>query len=245
MKMRMLRAQVVDALSSSIRSNLHLYRDGNFSYLQEDFSKYIEIDFDIDENELSKLTCTKDDLREVANCQIMFNALHGMTPYIARDFRLWAYLTHTHLLQYTRERWPLPEEDDAAVNHIKTHFFGKAARDIERDNSASRLWWMAYICSRVKGMPLEQSLSCILLKSDVRANIIERPTTSQNITVFSAIVHILSASFSGDKRLFERQYFRPFMKQINLKGGEYLLDALDSLKINALFESVASDVSNG
>ena len=42
---------------------------------------------------------------------------------------------------------------------------------------------MATICSKVNGLPLEQSLTAFLHQSDVRANIVERPTTSQNATL--------------------------------------------------------------
>ena len=56
-----------------------------------------------------------------------------MTPYLARDARIWCYLTHTYLLEYSRNRWPIPADDEKAVKHIVSHFFTKGVRGFERD----------------------------------------------------------------------------------------------------------------
>ena len=68
-------------------------------------------------------------------------------------------------------------------------------------------------------MSLVDALTCFLYASDVRANIVERPTTCQNVNVFSAILKKLDASYKSDKVLFQRSVFRPFMKKLNLIGG--------------------------
>lgn len=108
-----------------------------------------------------------------------------LSPYEARDERLWAHITHTHMLEYARKRWPIPEDPVAAVGHIRAHFFAKEQRQIERDNAASRLWWMAHLCGRVRGLELSDTLKVFLYRTDVRASIIERPTVSQNRNLFS------------------------------------------------------------
>src|SRR3546814_4359590 len=85
---------------------------------------------------------------EVENCLAVHEYLEALSPYEARDERLWSYLTHTSMLQYTRARWPIPSDDDKAVPHIETHFFARTNRQIERDNAVSRLWWMAHLCTK-------------------------------------------------------------------------------------------------
>ena len=159
-----------------------------------------------------------------------------MPPYLARDSRLWVCLTHTSLLQYARKRWPIPGDDDKAVDHIRKHFFAVGARGIERDNAASRLWWMASLCSRVKDLPLAEALTSFLYQYDVRANIIERPTTSQSIPILSAILKKLNNSYKGDKALFEREKFRAGMKALNLRGGVMLLEALHEQEIGSIVD---------
>jgi hypothetical protein len=227
MKARLVKIAKANELFGEVQSNLELYRKGDFNFLASDTRNYLEIDLEIDEKKLAAITCSEKDDREVQNCMAILDAMGSLTPYLARDERVWVYLTHTLLLDYSRKRWPVPVDDDKAVKHILTHFFVVGARGVERDNAASRLWWMAYLCARVEDLSLEEALTCLLYQYDVRANIIERPTTAQSVAVFSAILKILSESYKEDKRLFNREYFRRVMKKLNLKGGVTLLAALD------------------
>lgn len=236
MKSHFLRSNIVNDLYNKVENNLENYRDGDFSKIEKDASLFFEGDFDIKEDLLSKIDGDDKDLREVENCELMFKALPDITPYLARDNRLWVYLTHTLLLEYTRKRWPIPEDDDKAVNFIRLHFFARGARGIERDNAASRLWWMANLCNRVDSLTLKESLTAFLFMTDVRANIIERPTISQSISVFSAIVRMLHNSLKGDQKLFKRKIFRPFMMELNLIGGVKLLDILSKNDINSILK---------
>jgi hypothetical protein len=164
----------------------------------------------------------------------MHVAFGSLTPYEARDERLWSYYTHTHGLPYSRARWPIPNDDVAAAKHIHQHFFAKDKRQVERDNALSRLWWMAHLCARVSGLTLEQALAAFLFKTDVRANLIERPTSSQTVSVFSAVITKLHQSLEGDRALFERARFRQLMRGINAVGGYRLLEFLETQEMEAL-----------
>ena len=95
---------------------------------------------------------------------------------------------------------------------------------------------MASLCDRTDGLSLEEALACLLYQSDVRANIVERPTTSQNIRIFSAILKKLHDSYKNDKKLFERDRFREVMKWLNLAGGVKLLGALPEIKVMRILE---------
>ena len=151
MKARYIRAQVLEQLRADIAKNLEQYRRGDFSVLLQDSGLYFEglPEFSIEQIEKMHLPEEVSTQYEAENCAIFFRALKDLTPYQARDERLWAYLTHTHLLGYCRKRWPIPTDDQVAVKHIETHFFAGNVRGIDRDNAASRLWWMAYLCSGV------------------------------------------------------------------------------------------------
>ncbi len=236
MKLRLLKEVKLKELFEQIRENLDLYRSGNFEFMKVYSANYIEINHDSDESKLLMIDCDNNEHKEVENCINMFKAMGGLSKYLARDKRLWVYLTHTDLLPYTRKRWPIPKDDDNAVKHIQNHFFIIGARGYERDNSASRLWWMASLCKRVDGLSLEQTLTCLLYQYDVRANIIERPTTSQSVQLFSAVLKKLNESYEGDKGLFERDKFRSAMKKLNLIGGIKLLGALEEADIEQILD---------
>lgn len=241
MIIRFLKENSLFELQDNIANNLEFYRSGSFDFLETDPTVYfnskakIEVDLDI----LSKIQVEENDLKEPENCKLMYEAL-PLRPYLARDRRLWVYMTHTYMLEYVRKRWIIPDDDEEAVKHIKTHFFVAGNRGLERDNAASRLWWMAHLCDRVKGLSLDESLKCFLFRSDVRANIIERPTTSQSISVFTAIIKKLNESLKHDQSLFHRDNFRPFMKSLNLKGGVKLLDLLDDDAMDEIVEECCS-----
>lgn len=236
MKLRLLKAVKIKELLDKISENLDLYRNCDFEYLKTDPANYFVIMHDADESKLSLIDCEESDHKEVENCKTMYEAMGNLSPYLARDERLWVYLTHTDLLPYTRKRWPIPDDDDKAVKHIRNHFFVTGARGYERDNSSSRLWWMVSLCNRVDGLSLKQALTCLLYQYDVRANIIERPTTSQSVPVFSAILKKLNESYQGDKSLFDREKFRSAMRKLNLIGGTKLLGALEQKDVEQILD---------
>lgn len=240
MKARFFKAQVVRDMSLQIRENLELYRNGNFEFIINDSDKYFDTDLEIDTNKLQLITCNNTNQHEVKNCQLMYEAMGEINHYLARDDRLWTYLTHALLLEYTRQRWPIPADDEKAIKHIRNHFFCIGARGVERDNSASRLWWMASLCKRATGLSFTDSLKCLLHQSDVRASIVERPTTSQNINIFSAILKKLNESYQTDQKLFEREKFRNVMKWLNLFGGVKLLGALPENRIIMILDECIS-----
>ncbi len=238
MRLRFLRESSLEELRDAVEENLDKYRSGVFSHLVDDPSQSFEVSIDFDPTISDDVHMGREREDEASNCILLWDALSGLTPVMAREERLWVYLTHTYFLEYSRTRWPIPDDDEEAVKHIRTHFFAKGARGIERDNAVSRLWWMAYLCSRVEGIGLKQSLAALLYQTDVRASIIERPTTSQNVKIFSFLIKKLHSSLEGDKKLYSREISRKLMKELNLKGGSVLLDFLDEEGVDDILENL-------
>jgi hypothetical protein len=239
MRVRFLRFAALEELRAQIRQNLPSCRTGIFAHLAVDGAHWFEHGIDINEGAFNNLHPSKGlDHFEPQNSSILYTAMLAVSPYEARDERLWSYLTRTNLLDYTRQRWPIPLDDDEAVVHIQTHFFARDKRQIERDNAASRLWWMAHLCARVATIELENGLQALLFKSDVRANIVERPTSAQSSELFGAILTRLVVSFAGKQSLFERETFRRFMREINSVGGFKLLDCLSITQIDVILDGI-------
>ncbi len=234
MKARFFKEKYLKELELNIAENLELYRTGNFDFVVNNTDNYFEVAFEVDEVKLKSLLPSHKNEAEVQNCMLIYEAMQNLTHFHARDARLWVYLTHTVLLPYARARWPIPSDDLAAIKYIKDHFFCIANRGIERNNAASRLWWMAALCNRADGLSLEDALTTLLYQSDVRASIVERPTTSQCLNVFSAVLRRLHVSYHSDKKLFERTLSREAMKKLNLAGGVKLLGALPAQQVNEL-----------
>lgn len=100
---------------------------------------------------------------------------------------------------------------------------------------------MAHLCVRIPELKREEALAAFLFKTDVRANLIERPTTSQSEELFGAVLRKLIASYRGDKRLFERKTFRTLMSEINSVGGFKLIDCLDADQSDELVNGLVRD----
>jgi len=235
-EIQLLKSNTINHLFNSVPENLDLYRSGSFEHLLEDSSLFIKSSFQLGEERSRDVKCTSSDFNEVGCCLAIFDSLVGVTPYLARDERLWTRLSHFEFLEYARTRWKIPPDDNKAIKHIQTHFFARGARGIERDNAISSLWWMVSVCSKVTTLSLESSLKAFLHQSDVRANIIERPSTAQNPNVLSEIINKLHQSYMGDKSLFEREKFRELMKKINIEGGTRLLEVVDNSVISNLID---------
>ena len=242
MKVRYLKQSALDGLRSNIGQNLDAYRSGGFQYLETDPSFTFEHATDIDLDALSGLRKPVGaQFFEAENCAVLHTALNNLTPYEARDERMWTFLAHTALLDHARERWPIPTDDVQAVKHIAQHFFARDKRQIERDNVGSRLWWMGHLCARIADLDQGEALEAFLFRSDVRANLVERPTTSQATGLFGAILRRLVISYKGKKNLFERATFRKLMMEINSVGGYKLLDCIPSQEVESIIDGLIKD----
>ncbi len=239
MHARFLREKAAAELRSDILSNLHKYRTDGFNHLLVDDTLSFETTIEFDENIVSELYSPSGKvLYEVENSLIVFKMFPDLTPYVAADERFWTMLSHTVLLPHARVRWPIPSNDEKAIKHIAAHWFARNQRQLERDNVGSRLWWMAKLCSRVDDLPLEKTLAVFLRKADVRANLVERPTTALSIPVFRTVIAALAKSFDGKGKLFERGPFRRLMVKLNGLGGYTLLDALEPRVLETTIEKI-------
>jgi hypothetical protein len=242
MKARLLKANALEQLRASIEGNLEAYRDNGFGYLESDPSFWFEHGIEVDLEPLKALKSPSGgSFYEVENCEILYTTLKELSPYDARDERFWTYLSHTVLLDHARRRWPIPASDAEAVGHIAKHWFARDKRQVERDQVGSRLWWMGHLCSRVDDVDPDLALRAFLFRSDVRANLVERPTVSQSVNLFGAIIRRLARSFTGKQTLFERQAFRRLMMEINSAGGYRLLDCLPSAELEQLLDTIVQE----
>lgn len=242
MKARLLRAAALDELRRSIGQNLASYRSGDFDYLLGDPAFYFEHEVEVEVDRLAELKPPSGgSFYEVENCETVHSALRQLSPYDARDERFWVYLSHTALIDHARRRWPIPADDAEAVSHIAKHWFARDKRQVERDHVGSRLWWMGHLCARVEGVDQNLALRAFLFRSDVRANLVERPTVSQSVGLFGAIVRRLVTSFAGRQALFERTAFRKLMMEINSVGGYRLLDCLAQVEIDYILDAIIAE----
>ena len=162
----------------------------------------------------------------------LHTALAMLTPQQAADYRLWVGLSHFELYDYVFNRWTSsrpqssgPKEKNRQISYVRTHWFVSGARGLVRDNGVSRLWWMGRILKQIAKEarldPIEVG-QVLLERTDVRAQLIERPATASNIKLAAEITRAIRS----DRQLIERRRFRRLMIALNQLGGVILLDAL-------------------
>jgi len=229
MSIQFLKKSTLEKLYLDIKLNIDRYKTGNFDDLITSDSCLVSDKLNLDYEALQLIK--GDDKNDAKNAQIIDKAFQGLSPHVARDNRLWTYLTHTHLLKYTRERYPLPGEEkgeDRLINHIINHYFTNSPRGFERDNAASRLWWATFMCKRAEHLDLEKSLKAIFLYQDPIVQLLGRPTSAISTNVFNSILEKMIDSMQGDQSFLKDRYSynRPFMSELSNLGGHKLLDAL-------------------
>lgn len=238
-KLCLLKSESLEGLRNSILTNLDRYRTGNFSGILDTLQVDIEIDIPL-------LNSVKlpvgDDLKDVENCEIINDVFSGLSPFAARDERLWTYMCHGPLLEYARNRWPIPSEDEKAVAFIRSHFFAADKRNLEARNAVSRLFWLSFVASRVTDLPLNETLSLILHKQDIRQNIIERPTVLQANKIFTSVIHSLKKSLESDQSLFIRENFRSLQEKLNEYCGFMFVECLPMPAVQTIVDEMVNDI---
>lgn len=76
------------------------------------------------------------------NAKAFYEAYKDMSPIIASQETIWAYLTHVEYFDYVKERWSV--SIDTSADTMIDHFFVRSMLKIAR-NGLARLWWPVYI----------------------------------------------------------------------------------------------------
>ena len=179
---------------------------------------------------------------DAKNSYIVFRALQGLTPYQARDERVWCALTHLHCRNYTISRHDLSEKN--YEEKVTKHFFARkdGLRGIDRYNAVSRLWWHGYFVDRCRGdHDLADLLEVLCTNTDFRQSMIERPEISK---VPQVCLAILNCKKKLDTDSPESKFFsgrgstaphRTWFRMLSLAGGQMLFSSMSSQELEDMF----------
>ena len=237
---------LVSELYNNVKSNLDRYTATFDSFSLHSKCKNLNTT-KVPEN-LSELMCYGKNKEtpghlDALNSIVLFKNLEGITPYQARDERIWSAIAHVFLTNYSLVRHKIKDEDEDKVKAIQTRFFarGGGLRSIERNNAASRLWWSGYFVDRCKeGNDFEELTHLLVTDTDFRAEVIERPGMARIPQVALAVLLCKkrlieetpkSTFFSGR----DNPPFRQWFKHINMAGGSKLYAAMTSTELFDLF----------
>lgn len=178
---------------------------------------------------------------EVRNSLLMYEALEGMTPALAREERVWVRLTHVECIEFSRQRWLEGKTGEKLDHAIRTHFFAPTLTGVRDDNAAGRLWWNAQIAHMADPQDPEGALRLMLKIADIRLNLIERTGISARRCLLQAIIRALRE----DKWLTSSQeHFRDFMWTLNRDGSGVLFETLTADDVSEFVDDVAKRARN-
>lgn len=246
MSIKILKQSQLNKLYEDIDANLDEYLYGDFKeYVNNEEFTYQHDGQSFDIDKLSSISGGRDD--DAKNARIIFDALEGLTPFLAKDLRFWAYLSHTYLFEYIKERWPIKEEwsRERKVHHIRLHYFvlnKSYDREIERDNAISRLWWTAFMAKKMSQIELSEAINILFRDLDVLSNAFGRPSSSSNKNLLFSVMNRINDSQNNDRALVKNRIYRNFFKDINIFGGSRIVPAMSDYNLDKALDAIQQKV---
>lgn len=189
---------------------------------------------------------TVSEKKDQANSLHLFDSLKGLMPSDANDERLWVTLALGIFHDYTMQRWAsgLSRTSSKAdlKRFIKNHILISSTRNLWRDQSIARLWWMSHYARSTTPDRYELSLALLLSNSEFVSQVLGKPSIGTSRNLASALLRVAASRFgSGSAYTWNRAKFRLLMKQIDLLAGRRLLNSLPVEKLEKELDSLFVD----
>jgi len=168
---------------------------------------------------------------DAENAKRIYNWLIKITPALAMEERLWAYLSHCVFQDYMKARWPA---DNANAIQRRYLFEGKSFAALSR-NGIARLWWAGHLTRDPKRENPFQLTETLFLRQDIHVSLLER-SMGKCAKVRAAVLDFLREN-SGwlSSEAFGRR-IQLLLKELNLLGGVAILDALPEAELQAVLK---------
>lgn len=170
---------------------------------------------------------------DAANAQRVFEWLSKLTPAIAMEERLWAYLTHVVFAEYMRARWPVT---GASAIHRRYLFEGKSFASLSR-NGIARLWWAAFLTRDEEREAPYELTGTLFLRQDIQVSLLERSLGKCRRVRF-AVLEFLKANADWLATESFGRRIQLLLKEMNLLGGVAILDAVPPAELQAFLQRV-------
>ena len=222
--------QLADDLLKGRADNSQRYLSGDFEAEILAPGASMELPILVDLERLSELDADK---TEFDNSLVVWRALDGLTPSLARENRIWTRLCHGEALKYSRTRWLLGKSGEELLSQIRIHMFATTQTMCRDDNAVGRLWWNAFIANKAARGDVEAGLSLMLKTADIRSNFVERTWMTTRQSVANAVFR----SMKDDPWLTSAEKnFRELMKALNIEGAGNAFEVMSEPKIDAVIK---------
>lgn len=228
-------------LVSRVTQNKEMYADpgADFAKLLEqggipDYRRPVKVEIS---GEISLSPPDTDDPKRthVADRQAMefYKCLDGMTPRLAADPEVWAYINHFYLHEYGIRRWP-SKKDNALESHIKMHWLTSKNQKIYESSISGRTWWIVHVAKKAA----EASCGAFSTGQAVRlfADHPEYYHRSMQYEVLRSPMILAECvrSLLTDSKGINRDGYMQMAREINREAGARLLDSVRQPDIRML-----------
>jgi hypothetical protein len=175
---------------------------------------------------------------DAENAKRVYMWLSKLTPALAMEERLWAYLTHYVFADYMKARWPV---EGASAIHRRYLFEGKSFSALSR-NGISRLWWAGFLTRDTNRPNPFELTETLFMRQDIQVSLLER-SIGKCKGVRVAVLDFLRENKSWLATETFGRRIQVLLKELNLLGGVTILDALPSAELHAFLKKVGKSLA--
>lgn len=205
--------------------------------------------FEVQEEEIifPKLIVGQDDKKPQADLQGLqiYDALKGFTPNKASNKYIWSWISHFIYREFVIDRWPLPnraKSKKSLTSHVHTHFFMDSGLSALFRMNVSRLWWMTYFAEKSsrasEGVFTKEEVVKHFSLNAEHYHICLNFAIFKNSIVLSEFVRVILRSANGANT----EGVRELARQINIRGGAIILEAMQREKLRMMMEKLADEI---
>lgn len=231
---RRLTQEAYDTLRLEAQVNSELYLNPNTDFhqllLEKSINEYTEETGIVSTLPINLIPADSPSPPQEADRQALdfHGMLKGMTPRMATDGRMWAWMTHFQLHSYSLKRWRRQKNTNLS-NHFLSHWFVQnQATALWNSNTAARTWWIAHTARKAGeesggAFTPEQALAHFVGHAEHYHTLMSVGAGfTWNPIVLAELVRALMNEAEGIKREGCRQLWR----RLNFAGGIQVLDVL-------------------
>ena len=169
-----------------------------------------------------------------------YRSFSGMSPSKATDERLWAWMTHFRLHDYSLKRWRRTHNFNMR-NYVRDHWFSSGTTDaFWRHNTASRTWWIAHTAIKAAWGSAGAFTAEEALRAFANAAVFYHIPMYFNFTRDPMILgEVVRALLNEAEGIAAERGLYTILRQLNLMGGTQLLPLLPR---ELLREKIVDDV---
>ena len=161
-----------------------------------------------------------------ADCQAMefYKCVEGMTPRLASDPEIWAYVNHFHLHGYGILRWPWTS--GSQESHIRMHWLTARNQKIYESSISGRTWWMVHMATKAAeasngAFTAEQALRLFADHPEYYHRSMQYEVLRSPMILAECVRSLLT-----DSKGISRDGYVQIAREINREAGARLLDSV-------------------